>query len=220
MGILGKILRSAGCAAALALAVIAPGRAQMRGGAPATRISLMRAAPRAANRVATPLNPNFAPLRGVPGLGFDYDHLAAISRVQGNRFPRARRVGTVGYIIPIFSDGLPYSYAYGGDISYESPEPPQPLVSPEPLPIVTPPAQPATEVAAAAQAAPVPEVGQFILMRRDGQVVLAVAFTTASGRLMYVARDGTRHSFPLAELDRDATRQMNDVNGTTLALPE
>jgi len=30
--------------------------------------------------VATPLNPNFEPINGVPGLGFDFPHLAAVSR--------------------------------------------------------------------------------------------------------------------------------------------
>src|SRR5579864_7932239 len=37
--------------------------------------------------VGTPLNPNFAPIRGVPGLGFDFQHLASIER------PLRRRPG-------------------------------------------------------------------------------------------------------------------------------
>ena len=40
--------------------------------------------------VGTPLNPNFAPIRGVPGLGFDRRHLAAIEHPFLNRFGRGR----------------------------------------------------------------------------------------------------------------------------------
>jgi len=67
--------------------------------------------------------------------------------------------------------------------------------------------------------APAPEVGQFILVRLDGQVILAVAFTTVNGRVTYISGDGTRRSFPLVELDKQATVQMNDANGNSVALP-
>jgi hypothetical protein len=69
-------------------------------------------------------------------------------------------------------------------------------------------------------APPPPELGQLILVRRDGQVLLAVAFTTNRGQLTYITRDGTRRSFPVSELDKDATRQMNEANGTSVSLPE
>ena len=64
-----------------------------------------------------------------------------------------------------------------------------------------------------------PDAGEFILVRRDGQVAMAVAFTTTGNRLTYISREGTRRSFSLSELDRDATLQMNEANGTTLTLP-
>ena len=66
---------------------------------------------------------------------------------------------------------------------------------------------------------PPPEVGQFVLVRLDGQVLFAVAFTTVNGRLTYVTREGLRRSFPVSELDKDATRQMNDANGASVSLP-
>jgi hypothetical protein len=180
---------------------------------------------RVAHRIATPLNPSFATIRGVPGLGFDFEHLVAISRASPNRFGRARRVP---FITPLFFDqGFPgyYDYDYGYDqgVPYDAQpqppvvpiqQPPQAFAQPsdaQPLPAQTP--------AQAVPEAPPPEIGQLILVRRDGQVVLAVAFTTAAGRLTYITRDGARHSFPVAELDQETTRQMNDANGTTVALP-
>jgi hypothetical protein len=66
---------------------------------------------------------------------------------------------------------------------------------------------------------PPPELGQLILVRRDGQVLLAVAFTVRNGQLTYITNDGTRRTFPVADLDKEATRQMNDANGTSVALP-
>jgi hypothetical protein len=66
---------------------------------------------------------------------------------------------------------------------------------------------------------PPPELGQLILVRRDGQIIMAVAFTVRNGQLTYISNDGTRRSFPVSELDKDATRQMNDANGTSVALP-
>jgi hypothetical protein len=82
-----------------------------------------------------------------------------------------------------------------------------------------PPAAPAQE-ASPTTPDPVRDVGDFILVRRDGQVALAAAFTTSGDRLTYITREGTRRSFPVAELDTVATRQMNDANGTTLSLPQ
>ena len=226
------------CTAALLLAAAAPGWAQHGGGAtwhpsvgatgaPARPIVGPQGGPfvHAMGRIGTPLHPNFAPIHGVPGMGFDYEHLVAVSRMVRDRSGRERRMAVVPFITPIFSDGLPYYYGFDTGIPYYSDTQPEqpPLVVPQAPVIVQapPPAQePAPAPQASAPAPPLPEVGQFILVRRDGQVTLAVAFTTTGGRVTYVAQDGTRRSFPLAELDRDATQQMNEVNGNTLKLPE
>lgn len=92
--------------------------------------------------------------------------------------------------------------------------------TPQPQP-ETPPAE-TTPRAAEPQvpAPPPPELGQLILVRRDGRVLLAVAFTANHGQLTYITQEGTRRSFPVSELDKDATRQMNDANGTSVSLPE
>jgi hypothetical protein len=139
---------------------------------------------------------------------------------------------------PILDGTLPLFYpTYFGDGDYDTDlepqrqpsfvivqQPPQTIVLPQPG------GQPGTrDVAAAdghspsapdaqAQERPVPDIGQFILMRRDGQVLMVAAFTITAGQLTYVTREGTRRSFPVGELDVEATRQMNEANGTSVKL--
>jgi hypothetical protein len=177
--------------------------------------------------VGTPLNPNFAPIRGVPGLGFDFPHLAAIQRPFRDRFGHLRR-GL--FFSPLFFDSLPLSYPYDGEYPYEEGVPdyyteaaqqPQFVIPPPQLQPAPPSAETAPRVVTPqAPAPPPPELGQLILVRHDGQVLLAVAFTTNHGQLTYITREGTRRSFPISELDKDATRQMNDANGTSVSLPD
>ena len=185
--------------------------------------------------VGTPLNPNFAPIRGVPGLGFDSQHLAAIEHPFLDRFGRGRGLFPFyPYFAPLFLDTLPLDYDayYGGNeypYGYDNGDPasssavtddytqgaqqPQFMI---PQPGASAPAQSA---APSAPAPPPPELGQLILVRRDGKVLLAVAFTVRNGDLTYVTTDGARRSFPVSELDKEATRQMNDANGTSVSLP-
>jgi hypothetical protein len=147
--------------------------------------------------------------------------LAAVSRPSGvNRGIRNRNGRT--FLTPIFDLGFPYYYTFDTGQPYDySLEPQTPPIAIVPtIPGASEFSTDATVAASSfAPTAPIPELGQLILVRHDGQVLLAVAFTTAGGRLTYITQDGLRRSFPVAELDRDATRQMNDVNGTTVALP-
>jgi hypothetical protein len=173
---------------------------------------------------ATPLNPNFGPIRGVPGLGFDYEHLLAVGTPSRGHF--GRRTGR--FTSEGFNEILPLFYAEGYPF-YPQPQPtvivlqqPPPTVlfqSPSPQDQTAEVNTPRSSSAQAALQAPPPELGQFILVLRNGKVVLAVAFTINGDRLTYITREGTRLSFPLSELDVDATRQMNEVNGTMLSLP-
>jgi hypothetical protein len=175
--------------------------------------------------VGTPLNPNFRPTRGAPGLGFDFEHLAAIERPFRDRFGRVHQRL---FFTPIFFDALPLYYPYDTEYPYESGIPdyyteaaqqPQ-FVIPRPQP-ATPPTETTPRATEPQAPAPPPrELGQLILVRRDGQILLAVAFTTNRGQLTYVTQEGTRRSFPFSELDKDATRQMNDASGTSVSLPE
>jgi hypothetical protein len=173
--------------------------------------------------VETAPNPHFPPINGVPGLGFDFPHLAAISRGIRPIRPFIHRGEFPSFFTPIFFDPLPL-YPFAGTADYYAEEAQQPqyvLVQP-PLQPMTPPPTETTPRAAEPQTPPPPprELGQLILVRRDGQILLAVAFTTNRGQLTYITREGTRRSFPISELDKDATRQMNDASGTSVSLPE
>jgi hypothetical protein len=84
-----------------------------------------------------------------------------------------------------------------------------------------PPAEAATPPVPAnpAPAPPIRELGQFILVRRDGQIILTVAFSASKDLLTYITREGTRRAFPFDQLDIETTQQMNEAAGTTLTLP-
>jgi hypothetical protein len=131
-------------------------------------------------------------------------------------------------------DTLPLDYdAYYGDDEYphgyDSQYPPYGSAVPDyytqqpqfmiPQPGALAPAENAPSAALPAPVPP-PELGQLILVRRDGKVLLAVAFTVRNGELTYVTTEGARRSFPVSELDKEATRQMNDANGTSVSLPD
>lgn len=187
-------------------------------------------------RVATPTNPSFAPITTVPGaapgLGFDYEHLAAVSRPQN---AQRRTNGRSRFITPIFNGSLPlyYPFAYSDTgINDDTDLEPQPVANviedPEPAPV--PPTRPVPRAPAAAAATapapppvpqqPVPDIGQLILVRRGGEVLMAAGFTISGDRLTYVTREGARHTFPISELDVEATQKRNDENGTTVNLPK
>lgn len=199
--------------------LVAPGR-RIFGSAPGTLRPGLLVPP----LVGTPLNPNFAPIRGVPGMGFDYQHLAAIEHPFLNRFGRGRTLFPYyPYFAPLFYDTLPLDDydSYDGQYPYDSQTPGDYTQQPQ---FITqqPPPQASVPLESISQtpAPPPPELGELILVRRDGQILLAVAFTVRNGQLTYVTKEGARRSFPVSELDKDATREMNDANGTAVSLPE
>ncbi len=165
---------------------------------------------------------NFDDGVGVPGLGFDYVHLAAISgnfRNNGQGFGHGTHRQR-DFITPIFFGGFPY-YSDFSDYQQEQ-QPPQIIVIQQPAPAVTaqleaPPTQGAYDAPTPAPApAPVPEVGELILVRRDGRVLFASVFSVTGTQLQYVTPEGIRHTLPLTELDTVATQDMNEARGTTL----
>jgi hypothetical protein len=212
-------------AAVCASGQVRGGGMPVRGISPPARAVASRPRSHSPSRVGTPLHPNFAPIRGVPGLGFDFQHLAAISRPIRDRFGREHRQ-ILPFIAPVFGT-LPLYDSFDSetpDYYDEAEQQPQFIMSPQQPQAAAPAPREAAPVAppAAAQfpAPPPPELGQLILVRRDGQVLLAVAFTTVRGQLTYITREGTRRSFPVSELDKTATREMNDANGTSVSLPD
>ena len=56
------------------------------------------------------------------------------------------------------------------------------------------------------------------LVRRDGRILFASAFSVSGAQVTYVTPEGIRHSVPMAEMDPDATQQMNEARGTTVQL--
>jgi hypothetical protein len=172
-------------------------------------------------------------LSGVPGLGFDFPHLAAISGgLHGDSFFRPGHHGHhgEGSFIPIFFGGYPY---YSDDAGYDQPEqqteqPPQP----QPQIIVIQQPVPAQQIAdsasnaesdsapevAAQTALPARDVGDFILVRRDGRILFASIFSVVGAQLLYVTPEGIRHSILVSDLDAEATQQMNEARGTTVQI--
>ncbi len=168
----------------------------------------------------------FGDENGVPGLGFDYVHLAAISGNFRNNPPNFRRGvrRERNFVTPIFFGGFPY---YSDFSDYQQvQQQPQVIIIQQPTPVVTvqqaaAPAQESRIDAAIpaplpAPAAPVREVGEFVLVRRDGRVLFASAFSVIGAQLQYVTPEGIRRTLPLAELDAVATQDMNEARGTTL----
>jgi hypothetical protein len=172
-------------------------------------------------------------ISGVPGLGFDYPHLAAISGGQhvnsSSHFGNNGHHGG-GYFIPIFFGGYPY---YPDDSTYDQTDQqtvqqaqPQPQIivvqQPEPAQQAADsatytPSDSSSEVAAQA-ASPVRDVGDFILVRRDGRILFASVFSVAGAQLQYVTPEGIRHTIGVSDLDADATQQMNEARGTTVQI--
>ena len=165
----------------------------------------------------------------VPGLGFDFEHLAAIS---GNLAEKAlidpatqaelalaerlnRGVGEAAFFLP----------SYGGEapVTYEAPEA-QPATQPAPqIIIVQPPAAaPASQAAPRSEqeaaSAPLPDASDFLLVLKNGAMVSAVAFTRQGDQLVYVTKEGNRRTMSVDSIDSDATSKVNEARGTPLKL--
>lgn len=136
--------------------------------------------------------------------------------------------------MPIFFGGYPY---YGDDTGYDQPEqqPAQPVVqqsSPQPQiiviqqpvssqPQVTSSGNEAENLPASgpeSEAAPIRDVGDFILVRRDGRILFASIFSVVGTQLQYITPEGIRHTVAVSDLDADATEQMNEARGTTVQI--
>jgi hypothetical protein len=150
----------------------------------------------------------------VPGLGFDFPHMAAVSglrrreRFEGNSF------GFSGFLL----------------------SPPAVIVE-EGQPVEN---QPVVEEIAAANAAegedvrgserrnfsgtlsapaPQQDAAEYVFVRRDGGLVFAVAYSWDHGTLRYITREGLRGSVKQGALDMDATQQFNEQRGVDFRLP-
>lgn len=173
----------------------------------------------------------------VPGLGFDFSDLAARDRdldikavidpatewrlAIAERLLRDNRgfggfAGTGGFILD------------GGGV-YTVPEEPSnepAAAAPAPQPQIIVVQAPAANQQAAASASsaesqtqpPLPDVGQFTLVLRDGTKIQAVAFTRKSDTIVYITTDGSRRTLAVVDLDSAATQRVNQEHGTPLNL--
>lgn len=168
----------------------------------------------------------------VPGLGFDYVHLAAVGG-HGRGFfsgrDRDRHRPFVayfpffggGYYLPLFDDD---SYDEGGPVAasdeyadgeeaqtaQEYPAPPRPADTAQGLPSLPP---------ATAEAKIEPTTDQYVFVRRDGSLFFAVAYTWDQGNLRYITTEGMRRSASGDTLDLNATQQFNEQRGLNFRLP-
>ena len=171
---------------------------------------------------ASPQVPNFGIVNGVPGLGFDFPHLAAINRGFNDQFGFSNAFNSAfvsnGFgVIPFFGS-LPSEEETPDSSTQRAQQPIFVVPSPQQSPAAPSPGN-SVGASATVSTTPPPELGQLILVREDGQIVMAVAFTVRNGQLTYVTNEGTRRSFPASELNKDATRQMNEANGTLVSIP-
>ncbi|HYL11037.1 MAG TPA: hypothetical protein VEU31_09895 [Candidatus Acidoferrales bacterium] len=160
----------------------------------------------------------------VPGLGFDFAHLAAIN--AGRRHVRTRGVSFAG--APFF--GLPLFSDFSGVVPMQA-APPQVIIVQQPVPTpaeddeaeATPRrgrraySAPASELPAGTE--PTREAGEYVLVKRNGGLLFAVAFSVQNGQLNYITREGSERAVALASLDLDATQRMNEQRGTRIRLP-
>jgi len=202
-------------------------------------------AARVAPRMASPVTRSFAPRNAVRTRSLNSTR-PAVTRNWRDRHGRRHHAGYALYPFPGYPGYYfyyPFDYGYNsgfdtgydtgndngygnayGNVPDDTTQQPtyaqQPSYPPQPEPYaVEQPAPAPSQHAVAVPAAPQPDPGEFILVRKDGRVVLASAFTLTGDQLIYITREGLRRSFPVAELDKDTTRKMNDAYGTTLVLP-
>lgn len=166
-------------------------------------------------------------LNPVPGLGFDYPNLAAINHDLGVRAiidPITQQELALSERLLQLTPTAPISSSFfaSAPVVMLEQQPPQVVIVQQPQP----PAEQATSeegsastaVPAAVEQLPLPDVGQFVLVLRDGTQIQAVAFTRQNDRIVYITTDGRRKSIAIGDLDTAATRRLNDERGTPLQL--
>lgn len=168
----------------------------------------------------------------VPGPGFDYAHVAALDRDLSIkavidpqtqwRLAVAERVlrDTGGFAAPGYYllDGGAYvmpSEAAPEEQAQQS-QPPEVIVLQQAAPKAA--EEEPTPAAASQPSAPIPDVGNFTLVLRNGSKIQVVAFTRTGDRIAYVTSDGERHTLSAGELDSAATERVNEDSGKQLTL--
>jgi hypothetical protein len=177
------------------------------------------------HRNNSPFGFNGTDFQDVPGLGFDYPHLAAIS---GNRRLHSRGFGfgnsfgfgggflwgpsVVVEEVPVAAESQPTIIEE--EVADDPADAPRPARRARTSRVVSEP-QPESSVARA----PEPDPEQFVFVRRDGGLVFAVAYSWDNGTLRYVTPEGLRRTMGRDALDLSATQQFNEQRGLNFRLP-
>jgi hypothetical protein len=146
----------------------------------------------------------------VPGLGFDFPHLAAVC---GPDALNAGRHEGLSSFFPIFEGGFAVpgpaaaeeSATTDGQSSEDAAEADDPARSRR--------ARVSREEPAnipQADTTPASEPGEYVFVRKDGSVFFAVAYMWEDATLRYVTKEGLKRSATRDSLDLDATQQFNE----------
>lgn len=164
---------------------------------------------------------NGTDFQDVPGLGFDFPHLAAISgnrRLHGGRFGGGFPFGFSGFLLsPPVIVGEPQAVESDGGVAEEEIVDDPPVVQ-EPRRRFRAP-RPVSEPQAESAPTPQPDVEQYVFVRRDGGLVFAVGYVWEDGTLRYVTPEGLRRTIARDALDLNATQQFNEQRGLTFRAP-
>jgi hypothetical protein len=155
----------------------------------------------------------------VPGLGFDYSHVAA-THPNGVKGRHHRNDGAV--LFPFFDGGyfVPTGPGLVEDAQGEGPQTENAEEEENSGPVERPArTRSADRLPALGPPAPQRDVPEYIFVRRDGTVFFAVAYSWDKGALRYVSSEGLRRSVARDTLDLDATQQFNEQRGMTFRAP-
>lgn len=146
----------------------------------------------------------------VPGLGFDFPHLAAVC---GPDALNDGRHDGLSSFFPIFEGG----YAVPVPGAAEEPATTEGQSSEDTaeadVPARSRRARVSREEPVAipqADTTPASEPGEYVFVRRDGSVFFAVAYMWEDATLRYVTKEGLKRSATRDSLDLDATQQFNE----------
>ena len=185
---------------------------------------------RPAPRVGSPIRNNGSGNSGrvlrsqdiVPGLGFDYAHVAATHPHGIHERDRSRRFSRAffplffggGFDVPLFPD----------DVQEDPAAEPQQVDAGEPEP-----AQMAgrsgdyqprqNRPPAATQDVVEPEAEPYVFVRGDGTLFFATAYAWENGTLRYITPEGLRRTVTRDKLDLNATQQFNEQRGLSFRSP-
>jgi hypothetical protein len=158
----------------------------------------------------------------VPGLGFDYAHVAAIHPNGIHDHFRNRQF--VGTYVPFFYGGGYYMPLSSDDYADEAPAAEAQQADPGQQQAAQTtyserPTRPSRDNVPPPQTASEREAEQYVFVRRDGTVFFASAYAWENGTLRYITNEGLRHTVTKDKLDLDATQQFNEQRGLTFHSP-